>query len=386
MRENILLYTVFLSQVLLISGYIPWKILSKVRYIVQKYPPADYARLYPASLDAMNNAQRNYRVLNAIILSIGLILILSGIVWPSKEMLNWDSQSVILIYFFLQSTPLIIIGKNPGFTFFNAARAAGSQSTRTAELRPRRLFDFVSPSLVGIAIVVYAGSISLVVAAPDRWGAGLWNVLFLTLFNLFFASVVTFFLRARKHDQYQSDAARHWQIGVNIRLAVIGAIVGTLFITLSPVLQSLGGSYQDTVQSLYFQLIVALGLAAFGIEKVDFDVYKGEPDNGRQGEPRRLEKPLLAMALIALLILSIFVFLAFEDQDDGGVAESTSGTPTSDSRFRPSAVSSKAQEKMRLGMRPISRMSNTNLPTQPGSSRIGASTSTICNSSHDATR
>ena len=54
MREQtlqMLFHVVFLSQVLLVSFYLPRKILGLVQHVVEKYPPSRYPKLYPVSLD-----------------------------------------------------------------------------------------------------------------------------------------------------------------------------------------------------------------------------------------------------------------------------------------------------------------------------------------------
>ena len=58
----------------------------------------------------------------------------------------------------------------------------------------------------------------------------------------------------------------------------------------------------------------------------------------------------------------------------------------SDSRLMPSGVISKTQEKMITGMNPTARIRKISFGAQSGSAKTGARTSTICISSHEATR
>ena len=39
MQEQLMFYVVFLSQILLISFYFPRKVLQRIRFIVETYPP-----------------------------------------------------------------------------------------------------------------------------------------------------------------------------------------------------------------------------------------------------------------------------------------------------------------------------------------------------------
>jgi len=105
---QMLFYLVFLSQVLLISFYFPRKILGRVKHVVENYPPSAYPRLYPVSLDVAKKAERTYWNMNLFALLAGIALVLVGLFRPTEEMLNWSTDSVLLIYLLLQYSPLII--------------------------------------------------------------------------------------------------------------------------------------------------------------------------------------------------------------------------------------------------------------------------------------
>ena len=154
MPEHILLYVVFLSQVILISFYLPRKMLSRMRYVVETYPPSKYPKLYPVSIDTVETGMRTFRIMNFIILLVGFVLVFFGVYSPSEEMLSWRGQSVVTIYFVLQFTPLVLAELSV-FKYFELMRKANSRTTRIAELHPRRLFNFISPAFIGIAIFTY---------------------------------------------------------------------------------------------------------------------------------------------------------------------------------------------------------------------------------------
>ena len=60
MPEHMLFHVVFLGQVLLISFYFPRKMLSRMRYVFETYPPSTYPKLYPKPVEYYKKAQRNY--------------------------------------------------------------------------------------------------------------------------------------------------------------------------------------------------------------------------------------------------------------------------------------------------------------------------------------
>ena len=88
MPEHILLYVVFLSQVILISFYLPRKMLSRMRYVVETYPPSKYPKLYPVSIDTVETGMRTFRIMNFIILLVGFVLVFFGVYSPSSQS-NW---------------------------------------------------------------------------------------------------------------------------------------------------------------------------------------------------------------------------------------------------------------------------------------------------------
>ena len=275
MPENTALLVVFASQVLLVSFFFPRMLLRKVRHVLETYPPSQYPKLYPVPLDVVEKAQRRYRISNLLILLLGLALVFVGFYSPSAELLGWDSQSVLTLFFFLQVTPWLIVYKDPGFTLFNS-RKAHSRSTRTATLQPRRLFDFVSPGFVGLAIATYIAFILFVLAAPHLWGAGYWNILFVTLLNLIFVGGIGFTLHERKRDSYQAQEDRLRRIAYAVKLLVFSSIAATIFLAMNAGLKTVGHGLDDIAQSLYFQILVVASSSVYRVEESNFDVYKEE--------------------------------------------------------------------------------------------------------------
>ena len=74
MRMQLLYSVVFLSQVLLLSVFLPRLVLGRLRFVVKNYPPAQYPKLYPVSMDKVEKAQRMYRSMNALPLLVGLAM------------------------------------------------------------------------------------------------------------------------------------------------------------------------------------------------------------------------------------------------------------------------------------------------------------------------
>ncbi len=277
---QVLFYFVFLSQVLLISFYFPRKILGRVKHVVEKYPPSVYPRLYPVSLDVAKKAQRTYWNMNLFALLAGFALVLVGLFRPTEKMLNWDSDSVLLIYLLLQYSPLII-ASTAGFTYFSLMRKADSRTTRKAELRPRSLFDFVSPAVFGLAIFVYVAFVVLILYVRQfefPWFGGYMNIVGITVANLLFAGIIVHNLYGKKKDPYQSYEDRARQTGIIIRALVWTSILATGFVALSIGLAAFDLRHLQPISfSLYVQLLAAITFRATRIDDVNFEVYREDP-------------------------------------------------------------------------------------------------------------
>lgn len=280
MQSHHLFHFVFLSQILLISWLLPQRLLGRLRHLVDSYPPSTHPRLYPVPLATVEKTQRLYRNLNLVMLALGLALWTGAIYAPGEEMLGWDTMSVLGLYWFLQLSPLLLV-LSPGFTYFNFKRKPDERSTRSAELRPRQLADFVSPQLLVLALLVYIGFVLFIayIATFDfPWFGGYLNVVGITALNVLFATIIWRRLHAKRSDPYQSEQDRLRQIGFDIKVMVGSSIFMTTFVALTIGLQALGlNEFAPSVQSLFLQLTAGLTFRSFRIESVDFEVYRQDP-------------------------------------------------------------------------------------------------------------
>ncbi len=256
-----------------------------MRYVVETYPPSKYPKLYPVSIDIVEKGMRTFRGMNFVILLVGFGLVFLGVYLPSEEMLNWRGQSVFTIYFVLQIIPLVL-AELAGFKYFELMRKANSRTTRKAELHPRRLFDFISPAFIGIAIFTYIAFILLVLYIrqdPFPGFGGYWNIFVVTGMNLFIAVIMVKTLYGKRRDPYQANEDRLWQIELLVKFLVFISIAATTFLAITLVLSALDlRNLTDMFMSLYFQLIIAasfriLLIKTSRIDYINFEVYKDEP-------------------------------------------------------------------------------------------------------------
>ncbi len=238
MPEHMLFHVVFLSQILLISFYYPRKILSRMRYVFEAYPPSTYPKLYPKTIEYYEKVRRNYRSINIFILLTGL-LILAVLLGYSRSG-KWD-HVIAMWYFVVQLFPVMLLDLR-SLKEFKLMRKANSRTTRKAELHPRRLFDFISPAIIGVAIITYIAFIVLILYIRQfeyPWFGGYWNIVIVTVFNLCFAGIILWYMYGKKLNPHQAYEDRIRQIEIIGKILVFVSIAATISIAITIVLAAL---------------------------------------------------------------------------------------------------------------------------------------------------
>ena len=255
-----------------------------MRYVVKTYPQSKYPKLYPVSLDIVEKGQRNFRNMNLFILLAGFILVLIGVL--SGYSANDSSDGIFLtIYFLVQYSPMMLLEISE-FKYFKLMRKANSRTTRKAELHPRRLFDFISPTFIGMAIFMYLAFMLFVLYIYQfqfHWGSKAFiMIILLTAGNLLFAGIIIWNLYGKKINPYQAYKDRLRQIELVVKTLVFMSIAMTTFLATSVVFDKFDSdNLMPTVMSLYLQLIAVISLGTvlrtFRIEDINFEVYKEDP-------------------------------------------------------------------------------------------------------------
>ncbi len=283
MFENILFYPIFLSQILLISYYYPKKIISRMKFVLETYPPEQYPKLYVKPMGFYKYVVRTFKIANQIILAIGIVGII-GLGYLDMSHEGSIAELIPLIYFMIQILPVFLM-EIFGFAYFKMMRKADTRTTRKAELMPRRLFDFVSPIAVGLAIFMFFACL-LFFYFLDGFEYDLRNdtfIIFLTLSlsNLFFCVIIYWNIYGKKLDPYQSGKDRIRQIEITVKSLVYMSILASIFLILTKSINVFDLDYLETaLMSVYLQIVIWLGLGSMlkniRIEKLDFEVYKNE--------------------------------------------------------------------------------------------------------------
>lgn len=85
--------------------------------------------------------------LNGLVLLTGFAILAHAYWTEQKELLGWDTQGTLNIYFLLQLMPFMLLGLK-GMKYHQMMRQIDQSSRRTASLKPRKLTDYVPISLL----------------------------------------------------------------------------------------------------------------------------------------------------------------------------------------------------------------------------------------------
>lgn len=282
--EN-LFYVAFLGQIFAISYYFPRKILGRMRYVMDTYPPSQYPKLYPKPVEYYRMGQWGFKVANNLIVLLGFLIMLAMLFVVDHSSFADDgfiSEAWPAAYGIIQFLPLVFLEISE-FSQFKLMRKANVATTRKAELRRRSLLKSVSPLLLVSAIVLYLATLVLgqyVHQFEFDWSHDtVQRAIVLTVTNLFLAAIGAWNLYGRKQNPHQAFEDRARQTAANLHsLLYVSMAMSVFFMT-----QAMDDLYDldfldATLTSLYFQFIVVLStghlLRSLSLKDINFDVYK----------------------------------------------------------------------------------------------------------------
>jgi len=282
MPNSVLFYLIFISQIWLLSYFYPRKILERIRFVIQNYPPQQYPKLYPQSLDKVERVQKIYKFLNYIILAIGIWLLVGlGMLSNADNQDNFN-EGIPLMYGMVQFIPMMML-EVLGYKQFKLMKQKDTRTNRKAELQPRRLFAYVSPYLIISAVVMYIFLIAfeLYMTQYTITFDFMVKVGSVSLANLLFIGITLFNLFGKKLDPYQATEERIKQTKFAIRSMAFISIFVSFFMVAQTLVNTYElGTVEIMINSLYFQVLAIFSIGRiiknFKIEDIDFDVYKAE--------------------------------------------------------------------------------------------------------------
>lgn len=148
-------YLAFFSQVLLISFYYPKKILKRMDYIFKHCPFETHEKLYPKGYEKTLEGKVTFKVLNVIIMVIGVLLLIAFFIAAFNGTMQLSKINFLpMAYGMLQAIPFFML-EISALKQFKLMRNQNSDTKRQAELNPRSLFNYVSPVRFFAAVIMF---------------------------------------------------------------------------------------------------------------------------------------------------------------------------------------------------------------------------------------
>lgn len=276
-----------LGQIFASSYWLPRIILARVDRLRTEYPPERYPRLYPRSIESYDAGRTLFQWSSRVVFALGFVLLYCAFAVDGGSFADDGRISEFwpALYGVIQFLPLLVI-ELLGFRQFRLMRQANNDTTRKAELRRRRLREYLSPGLLALALALLAGVIGFELLAHDFSAAlssrAVQKALVIVVSNLALVAVGLCQLYGRKLNPYQAGKDRVRQIRAQLTsLLLLSCALSVFFIW-----QSAGDALNlhdldAPAMSLYFQMIVALFIGfmlhSVRFEDIDFEVYAGKP-------------------------------------------------------------------------------------------------------------
>jgi hypothetical protein len=276
MLEQNLFSIAFFSQVVLVSLFIPSRILRRMTYVFETYPPSTHPLLYPKPFEHYEKKQQRYRLANLTIAGIGVAALAVSMLEPrGREVMN----GMAFLFFMIQISPLLWIEASVRKEL-KLMRSVNPRTTRTAELNPRKLFDVLTPALFWTTVLIYVAFwvfIAWFRQFDYPWFGGFQNNLIITGLNVFFASILLWYMYGKKLNPHQSEDDR-MRITRSIGTVMcLVSIAVTLYAVVTIYLSAEDArAFQPFARSVYFQVIILLSVQTYRVDLLDFDVYRGE--------------------------------------------------------------------------------------------------------------
>ncbi len=283
MSIHILFYALFLSQIILISYYYPTQIIKRIDGVLKKFPPEDYPKLYPESIDNVIAGKKRYRLLNQIILIIGLVLMgVYAFMSAGYEGDQKFAEGLPLMFGMIQFIPFMLL-EISSFRQFKLMREANKSTSRSAGLSPRKLFDYVSPIAVISAItlifsyILFDLYIHNFIFTLDI----IIKIITLCLVHALFIGLTIWQLTGKRLDPHQTKKDRSQQTEFSLKsMASVSMFLSIFLIADSAVEVYQLGYLEIIINSIYFQVIAFFGiggmLRTIRLDNINFDVYKAD--------------------------------------------------------------------------------------------------------------
>lgn len=277
----LLIMLTVICQVWLISYFYPKKIVKRMNYILENFPENQYPKLYPISEKKLNGLKQKYIWFNHVLMIVGIMIILYFTLFVddySQYMNKFDDLP--LLFGIAQFIPLFML-EIFGLKHLKKMREQFNNSQRQATLQPRRVFDYIAPKYIYLAVFAYVSFILFELGLNQFTFTAdvIVKLTSLTLANLLFIGISAANLYGKKKDPYQNEIDRTKQIKFSLKSFTFISIFMSIYLLFHSLVNIYDFNLLEIlINSLYFQLIALFSTGAilncYKVEKLNFDGYK----------------------------------------------------------------------------------------------------------------
>lgn len=281
MTITIILYVAALGQLFLLSYYYPEKIMGRIKRILTEFPASTHPKLY-----AVENGDKlakkgmiRFKLITRSTLYLGLMLLLLSL--ATNTPLN---DAMVTLFAMLQFVPFMLMEATE-LKHYKLMRQNNDNHKRSADLKKRRYFDYISPLKFSVAVIMLAIYITFNLYRTNFdlsfASDGLITLVTIVGVHIYFAFVVIWMMYGKKLDPHQEAKDRDRHIGGVVRTTYYVSIAVSSFLLIYGLLQHYQlDPWEPIALSIYFQLCAYLGLGTLlktnKIDKINFDVYRDD--------------------------------------------------------------------------------------------------------------
>jgi MFS family permease len=221
----------FAVQILAMSVLFPSRLIKYSREQTSRVYEERLAQLYPGVDQVLLTEQffTRIRVGSTGVAVIGMLAL--GWLYGYMRQPDWSLGAVIAlnsVYFMLQFVPLLLAAWF-AYRLFKKHEQSPSEGKRTATLERRRLFDYVSPSVVFLAALAYVMFVALVMVFQRESFPGLFLIGVLSLVYAIQARDVYKALYGKKQSPLDTHTVRTNRTAFAVRFGIYMCIVIAVF-------------------------------------------------------------------------------------------------------------------------------------------------------------
>ena len=275
---DILFLLFFLTQIIVLSYYCPLLLKRSVDYILNNYPPETHSLLYPKGVAKAKQWKRIFIAMHVCIMLVSLVVY--GLV--TAALINGNPAQVKLGYiplliFMLHMIPYIYLSVS-SIIGLKHMRSANKKTLRSAALRPRTLFTFVSPLRLFSAIGAFLLNIVLTLHF-NQYNfdeKSLFTLGGMVLSHSIFFVVAYFGIYGKNPNPHQSSEDRFNDVYRTLDIIIKTALLVNLYIILVQSVKYYSLEHWTGVINCTYCLLIGY-LSRYSPENLkgkDFSVYK----------------------------------------------------------------------------------------------------------------